>query len=221
MPRSSSASRSGCRTAKASCSIAMPSTRSCPPTGARARGASTKWWRSSCANARRSTCGATTATSVRPARRRRPDVRILLLGASGFIGRELAAALTQRGYRIVAAVRDPASAPALACEEAIAVDLNRDTRIDAWLPRLARIDVADLAQTVALALESDRMVRRTLEPVGPDVVTLRDILRNYRRWLGYGEARIVEMPAWIVGIACKLGDLAGGPLNSTSRAQLR
>jgi uncharacterized protein YbjT (DUF2867 family) len=265
-------------------------------------------------------------------------VRILLVGASGFVGRELAANLTRRGHRVVAAVRDPASAPAFACDAAIAVDLNRDTSVDAWISRLEGIDavvncagilqgsrgqsiaaihrdapvalfeacsragvrrvvqisaisatrqaatdyaltklaaddrlrsmeldwvvlrpslviargafggtalfrglaalpfaipvpgrgaqafqpihVDDLAQVVALALETDKLVRRTVEPVGPDVVPLREILSDYRRWLGFGQAPIVEVPAGLVRIACSIGDRFGGPLNSTSRAQL-
>src|SRR5258706_1715101 len=67
-------------------------------------------------------------------------MRVLLLGAGGFIGRELFAALTARGHRVVAAVRDPASAPPFACEPAIAIDMNHDVGVAAWLPRLAGID---------------------------------------------------------------------------------
>src|SRR5258708_26743983 len=67
-------------------------------------------------------------------------MRVLLLGAGGFIGRELFAALTARGHRVVAAVRDPASAPPFACEPAMAIDMNQDVEVAAWLPRLAGID---------------------------------------------------------------------------------
>src|SRR5260221_8202513 len=67
-------------------------------------------------------------------------MRVLLLGAGGFIGRELFAALTARGHRVVAAVRDPASAPPFACEPAMAIDMNQDVEGAAWLPRLAGIE---------------------------------------------------------------------------------
>src|SRR5258708_466367 len=114
------------------------------PIGARARGRSMRWSRSWCAHAPRNTCGDTTATSGRPVRRRpgapRPDMRVLLLGAGGFIGREVFATLAARGHRVVAAVRDIASAPPFATEPAIAIDMNTDIDVAAWLPRLAGIE---------------------------------------------------------------------------------
>jgi uncharacterized protein YbjT (DUF2867 family) len=265
-------------------------------------------------------------------------MRILLLGASGFIGRELFAALRARGHRVVAAVRDPKRAPPFSSEAPVAIDLNSDTSPESWLPRLEGIDavvncagilqgtahqsidaihrdapialfkacetagvrrvvqvsaisataqagtayaatklaaddylrstpldwvvlrpslvhargafggtalfrgmaalpfavplpgdglaafqpvhIGDLAATVVLALESGRLVRKTVDPVGPEALPLRRILADYRRWLGLGEAKFVRMPEWLVRLACRIGDRAGGPLNSTSLAQL-
>src|SRR3954468_3349777 len=68
-------------------------------------------------------------------------MRILLLGASGFIGRELFAALAARGHRVVPAVRDRERAPPFATEPPVVIDMNRDTSPQSWLPRLAGIDV--------------------------------------------------------------------------------
>ena len=266
-------------------------------------------------------------------------MRILLLGASGFIGRELFAALSERGRRVVAAVRDPRRAPPFSIDAPVAIDLNRDTSPQSWIPRLDGIDavvncagilqgsarqsiaaihrdapialfkaceiahvrrvvqvsaisataeagtayaatklaaddylrsttlewvvlrpslvhargafggtalfrgmaalpfavplagdgeamfqpihVDDLAETVALALESDRLVKRTVDPVGPEAFSLRTILADYRRWLGFGEARFARTPEWLVRLACRIGDRIGGPLNSTSLAQMK
>ena len=265
-------------------------------------------------------------------------LRILLLGASGFIGREILAALAQRGHRVVAAVRDARVSRTSAAESTIAIDLNRDTTPEAWVARLAGIDavvncagilqesrgqsiaaihrdgpialfkacahagvrrvvqvsaisatreagtayaltklaaddylratrlewvvlrpslvhargalggtalframaalpfaipvpgdgqgefqpihVDDLARAVALAVETDALVGKTVEPVGPDVVSLRAILVDYRDWLGFAPARIVQIPTPLVAAACAAGDRLGGPLNSTSLAQL-
>jgi uncharacterized protein YbjT (DUF2867 family) len=265
-------------------------------------------------------------------------VRILLLGASGFIGRELFAALAARGHRVVAAVRDPASAPPFASEPPRIVDLNRATKPEDWLAPLEGIDavvncagvlqgtrsqsidaihraapialfqacertgvrrvvqisaisadreagtayartklaaddylrttalewvvlrpslvhargayggtalframaampfaipvpgagnqefqpihVDDLSQVVIQALETDRLVRATLDPVGPDRVTLRAILADLRRWLGFGPAPVVSIPQPLARAAAALGDRLGGPLNSTALAQL-
>jgi len=266
-------------------------------------------------------------------------MRILLLGASGFIGRELFAALTARGHAVVPVVRRPSGAPPFAGEPAIRGDLARDVDPAAWIPRLHGIDavvncagilqergansndavhhrgpaalyracedagvrrvvlisaisahadartryattklageealrasrlewvvlrpslvhargayggtalfrgmaalpflipvpagaghafqpihVDDLARVVAKALESAALVGRTLDPVGPDVVTLREILVDYRRWLGLPGAPLARIPAWLVACAARMGDLAGGPLNSTALAQMR
>lgn len=264
-------------------------------------------------------------------------MRILLLGANGFIGRELWAALHGRGHAVVPGVRRGSRAPAFATEAPIEIDLARDCDADTWLPRLrgidavvncagilqergaraeaihvrapaalyaaclrsgarrvvlvsaisatagagtayartklageealrgtaldwvvlrpslvhARgayggtalfrglaalpgfiplpgdgaqafqpIDVDDLAKVVVKAVESDALVRRTLEPVGPDVVTLRTIVVDYRRWLGLGPARIVPVPVALAKAAARIGDLVGGTLNSTAWAQL-
>jgi len=60
-------------------------------------------------------------------------MRILLLGAAGFIGRELAAALAARGHDVVAVVRKPLAATPLHAKDVVAIDLNRATRPeDVW-----------------------------------------------------------------------------------------
>jgi hypothetical protein len=63
-------------------------------------------------------------------------------------------------------------------------------------------------------------VRATLDPVGPDRVTLRALLTDLRRWLGFGAARIIPIPQALVRAAAAFGDRLGGPLNSTALAQL-
>jgi uncharacterized protein YbjT (DUF2867 family) len=67
-------------------------------------------------------------------------MRILLLGAAGFIGRELAAALQARGHEVVPVVRPGCLAPAFAAQAAIEADLNRDIDPATWSPRLRGID---------------------------------------------------------------------------------
>jgi uncharacterized protein YbjT (DUF2867 family) len=265
-------------------------------------------------------------------------VRVLLLGAGGFIGRELLAALAARGHRVTAALRRRAAAPPLGAASVVTIDLNAATEPESWtdflgdcdavvncagvlqgagsqsieaihaaapialfracessgvrrvvqvsaisaeraagtayaLTKLAADDflratslewtvlrpslvyargayggtallralaalpfaipvpgdgkqafqpihVDDLAQVVAQALETDTLVRATLDPVGPDVVTLRRILEDYRRWLGIAPAPVVTVPAALVRLATRFGDRFGGALNSTAAAQL-
>jgi len=265
-------------------------------------------------------------------------MRILLLGASGFIGRELFTALEARGHRVVPAIRHGSRPPPFATAPAIECDLDRDLDPETWMPRLAEIDavvncagilqarrgesaraihvlapaalfaacerrgvrrvvlisaisadrragteyaasklageqalratslewvvlrpslvhasgayggtaffrglaalpgfipvpgagrqqfqpihVRDLCDVVALGVESERLVRRTIEPVGPDLVALRDLLVDYRRWLGLAPARVRSIPRPLVAIASRVGDAIGSRLNSTSLAQL-
>jgi uncharacterized protein YbjT (DUF2867 family) len=265
-------------------------------------------------------------------------VRILLLGAAGFIGRELAGALAARGHELVAAVRRAGWVAPLGVHAVTVIDLNRATRPEDWsealrgcdavvncagilqgtraqsmraihaaapialfraceragvrrvvqvsaisaeraagteyaaskleadeflrstsldwvvlrpslvftrgayggtalframaaLPfaipvpgsgeqRFQPIHVRDLARVVVEALEGTRLVRRTVDPVGPEVVTLRQVLEDYRRWLGFEAVPFVPMPAWIVRTAARVGDHLGGPINSTAVAQL-
>ncbi|MDH2917687.1 MAG: NAD(P)H-binding protein [Sideroxydans sp.] len=62
-------------------------------------------------------------------------MKILICGASGFVGRHLTQALRDEGHNVVRAVRSPSEA------NDIAVDFCHDTHADIWLPRLANIDV--------------------------------------------------------------------------------
>lgn len=61
-------------------------------------------------------------------------MKILLCGASGFVGRHLEQALRKAGHQVMRGVRTPRGA------QDIAIDYSRDTRIEDWLPRLAGID---------------------------------------------------------------------------------
>ena len=68
-------------------------------------------------------------------------MRVLLTGATGFLGRYILAGLVAAGHDVVPAVRDPKAADRLLpAPRAIRVDFNRDTAAEAWLPRLEGID---------------------------------------------------------------------------------
>lgn len=62
-------------------------------------------------------------------------MRILICGASGFVGRHFAHSLSAIGHTIIRAVRTPQSA------QDLAVDFSRDTSIALWQSRLSNIDV--------------------------------------------------------------------------------
>lgn len=83
------------------------------------------------------------------------------------------------------------------------------------------IHIDDLVETVVRVVESDRFARQTLEPVGPEVVTLRGLIGKYRAWLGLAPAPVLSIPMPVMRVAARLADLAGGgPLGTASLRQL-
>ena len=44
---------------------------------------------------------------------------------------------------------------------------------------------------------------------GPERVSLAEIITAYRRWLGFGETRLLRVPRWMARPAFLFGDLLG------------
>ena len=87
------------------------------------------------------------------------------------------------------------------------------------------VQLDDLVRTVLFFLKPDSPNRIALEIAGPERLSLDEVLIAYRRWLGYGGARVVTVPGWLAHAACRLGDLLGllgwrPPLRSTARLEL-
>jgi uncharacterized protein YbjT (DUF2867 family) len=82
------------------------------------------------------------------------------------------------------------------------------------------IHVDDLAAVVLRVLTQPEMSRITIDPVGPNTLELRQILVDLRRWLGFSPPRIIEIPERLVRAAARLGDVVGGPINTTALRQL-
>lgn len=91
-------------------------------------------------------------------------MKVLLTGATGFIGRHLAAALTQAGHEVVAVVRRPGRAlPGVGSQ--IEGDFTRNLRPADWLPRLAGIDV--VVNAAGILREHGTQRFDTLHKAGP------------------------------------------------------
>ncbi|GGC17108.1 oxidoreductase [Novosphingobium endophyticum] len=83
------------------------------------------------------------------------------------------------------------------------------------------IHVNDLAQTVRIACEGELPPRQTLEPVGPETISLKHLLERYRAWLGFGPARFVQIPMPFMRLLGRIGDFVGdGPIATNSLTQM-
>jgi uncharacterized protein YbjT (DUF2867 family) len=94
---------------------------------------------------------------------------------------------------------------------------------DAGLVDVVQLD--DVAETVAVMLRPDAPSRVALELAGPERLAFPQIVAAYRNWLGWPPARQIRVPAFLLAIAWRLGDLAAWfgwrpPLRSTARREL-
>jgi uncharacterized protein YbjT (DUF2867 family) len=79
----------------------------------------------------------------------------------------------------------------------------------------------DVARTVIQALNDPRLSRQVIDAVGPETLTLADILLALRGWLGLSPVPTLKMPMPLINLVASLGGLLGsGPVNPTSVRQL-
>lgn len=71
------------------------------------------------------------------------------------------------------------------------------------------VQLDDVAETVTRLLAPGAPSRIALELAGPDRLGFEETIAAYRRWLGWTPARLVAVPAWLIGLAFRLGDVAG------------
>lgn len=88
------------------------------------------------------------------------------------------------------------------------------------------VQLDDVTSTVAFFLAPGAPARVMLDLAGPERLSVTDIVRQYRAWLGWPEPRLVAVPVWFAALAFRLGDFAGWlgwrpPLRSTARQELR
>jgi uncharacterized membrane protein YphA (DoxX/SURF4 family) len=86
---------------------------------------------------------------------------------------------------------------------------------------LQPIAAEDVGLAVVAALARPQVAGEMLELVGPDTMSLRDYLLAWRRWLGFGRAYTLAVPAPLARLACTLGEHLGhGPLGNTMARML-
>lgn len=83
----------------------------------------------------------------------------------------------------------------------------------------------DLCGAVVAALDRPEIRRTTLDITGPERVSLAELLRLYRGWLGLGPAPVIPTPRWLAAPVLMVGDVLArlgwfSPLTTTSMRQL-
>ena len=91
--------------------------------------------------------------------------------------------------------------------------------------RLQVVQLEDVVQTVVLAVSSQIPPRVALDLAGPEPLSLMEILRQYRRWLGCAEPRMLPLPRPAAILLYRLGDFAGWlgwrpPIRSTAEREI-
>jgi uncharacterized protein YbjT (DUF2867 family) len=87
--------------------------------------------------------------------------------------------------------------------------------------RVQPVAAEDVGNAVTAALSAPASARQTLELVGPEVLSLRDYLLCWRRWLGFAAPLVVATPSWLVKLAATWGERFGnGPLGLTMARML-
>ncbi len=87
--------------------------------------------------------------------------------------------------------------------------------------RMQPVLLEDLAAIVVRCIESASARGILLHAVGPDEVTLRELLAFTRAWLRLPEPSWVHVPPMLVGAAARLGEIFGkGPLGRTITGML-
>ena len=106
-------------------------------------------------------------------------MRVLLTGASGFIGRHLHAALRRSGHTVVCAMRAPAPPFMATCDEVVPADFARDFSAAAWLPRLRGIDA--VINSVGILREQGSQTFRSLHVQAPSALFDACVQADVRR----------------------------------------
>jgi len=82
------------------------------------------------------------------------------------------------------------------------------------------IHMDDLTGAVVRILVDPSIRHVTIDPVGPEPVTLRQLFADLRRWLGYKPVPALPIPMILMRIGARIGDVLGGSLNTTAIRQV-
>ncbi|OAP39962.1 nucleoside-diphosphate sugar epimerase [Sinorhizobium glycinis] len=87
------------------------------------------------------------------------------------------------------------------------------------------VRLEDVVRTVEIFVRPDAPKQLVLEVAGPEALSFEDVVRTYRRWLGWRPARVLNLPAALADLLYKFSDLAGAlgwrpPTRSTAQKEI-
>ena len=87
------------------------------------------------------------------------------------------------------------------------------------------VRLEDLVETVRFFLDEEAPARIAVDLAGPERLPFAAVVQTYRRWLGFGEAKVVRLPPWAGAVMYRLGDLVGllgwrTPIRSNARREI-
>jgi uncharacterized protein YbjT (DUF2867 family) len=91
--------------------------------------------------------------------------------------------------------------------------------------RIQVVQLDEVVETVLRLLGPDAPHGLALDVAGPRAMTVEEVVARYRRWLGWGPARLIRLPEWMMRLAYRAGDAAGRfgwrpPIRTTARREM-
>jgi hypothetical protein len=92
-------------------------------------------------------------------------------------------------------------------------------------PACCKLSNSTLVRTISFFVDPKSPMRLVLEIAGPERLTFTDVVRAYRRWFGWGEPRLLNLPTWLFNAMYRVGDTVGllgwrAPLRSTTKIEI-
>jgi len=83
------------------------------------------------------------------------------------------------------------------------------------------IHIQEVAKTVNIVIENSEISKMAIDVVGPNTLSVEELFILLRRWLGFGEAKVVHVPIGLIRLGAYLGDwFQDIPINSTTYKML-
>ncbi|WHA05575.1 SDR family oxidoreductase [Candidatus Bandiella numerosa] len=85
------------------------------------------------------------------------------------------------------------------------------------LQKFQPVHITDLVKTISFFINKTSPTKEIFDIIGPETLTLKDILIKLRSWLNFKPTKTISIPMVIIKFLCRLGDLFNAStINSTA-----